>query len=101
MPFIDPTIPELPSEKRTSAAPAYPKDLVASMHAMLQLQGRAKFPIRIVIESQDAELLREHHLSQLPKDQSKYTPLHWAMLRHTHAGAEQRDWLKKQIATKE
>lgn len=97
MPFDDPSLPPLPAAQRLTSTPAYPKDLVASMHAILTLRGKAKMPLRIVLDAQDLELLREHHLQQLPNDMLEYTALHWAMLRHLHAHAEQRNWLSKQI----
>lgn len=90
-------LPALPDERRLTTVNAYPKNLVASMHALLMHRGKDAMPLRVVLDAKDFENLRELHLPQLPPDQKNYSEHHWSMLRLHHAVDEQREWLKKQI----
>jgi hypothetical protein len=95
--ILDQLLPPLPIEKKLTTVNAYPKNLVASMHALLMVRGKDAMPLRVVLDAKDFELLREKHLSELPKNQADYSDHHWAMLRLHHAVEDQRVWLSKQI----
>lgn len=90
-------LPELPADKQLLTVNAYPKNLVASMHALLTIHGKDKMPLRAVLEAKDCAALREMHLAMLPKSQDDYADHHWAMLRLHHALEDQRVWLTKQV----
>lgn len=91
-------LPPLPDDQRLKTVNAYPKGLVAAMHALLDMKGKDAMPLRAILAAKDFELLREHHLSQLPVKQEDYSAHHWAMLRLHHSLEEQRVWLTKRIS---